>query len=143
MYTYLANDPWVGQGRGKLLETLLRKWHIDPSGIVNQPPPPSPQQPNTSFSFKGEDVVAAQAPIVVELLTQLGFKISPTAVAQSQQMLATANQMAADAEAAEQAPDTAHGGKLAPMESLDKHQGDSGLGMQGLGGVATGGAGGQ
>lgn len=135
LYTYLANDPFIGAGRGKLLEKLLRKFHIDPTGVVNQPPPPSPQLPSTSFAFKGTDLVEPQAPITVEMLQQLGFKISPAAVMQSQQFLATQQQLAAEAEAAQQAPNTTHGGKVAPMESLDKHQSQGGLGMQGVGGV--------
>jgi hypothetical protein len=144
-YTYVANDPFV-RDRGKLLERLFRKFHIDPTGIVGPPPPTTPAQPSTSFSFKGNDVVEPQAPIVVELLQQLGFKISPEAVAQSQGMLLQAQQLeaaaAAEAEAAKGKPNTAHGGKVAQMESLDKHNADAGMGMQGLGGVAVGGAGG-
>lgn len=138
LYTYLANDPWVGQGRGKLLERGLRKFHIDPTGIVNPPPPPSPQQPATSFAFKGDDVVSPQAPIVVELLQQLGFKISPQAVQQSQGLLLQQQQLDAAAAAEASAggtPDTAHGGKLPQMASLDKHAAQDGLGMQGVGGV--------
>lgn len=137
MYTYLANDPWIGQGRGKLLEKGLRKFHIDPTGIVNPPPPPSPQLPSTSFNFKGDDLVGPQAPIALELLQQLGFKISAAAIQLSQQMFATQEALAAAAEQEKQAQKggTTHGGKLAPMESLDKHQSEGGMGMQGIGGV--------
>ena len=143
LYTYLANDPYVQKGRGKLLERLLRKYHIDPTGIVAPPDPPKPAPPGLSFSFKGEDLVGPQAPIVVEIAMQLGLKISPAAIQQSQQILATQQQMAAEAEAAEQAAkgNTMHGGKMAPMESLDKHQADSGMGMQGMGGVSPTGGG--
>lgn len=143
MYTYFANDPWIGPGRGKLIEKLLRKWQIDPTGIVHQPPPPSPQLPSTSFSFKGEDLVAPQAPITVEMLQQLGFKITPQAVQLSQGLLLKQQEMEAaeqaEQEAKKQAPNTQHGGKVAPMESLDKHAADAGMGMQGIGGVTPAG----
>jgi len=143
LYTYLANDPYIAKGRSKLLERLLRKFHIDPAGIVSPPDPPKPAPPGLAFSFKGADLVGPQAPIVVEIATQLGLQISPAAIQQSQQMLATAQAMAAEAEAADQAQkgQTAHGGKLAPMESLDKHQSEGGMGMQGVGGVTPQGGG--
>lgn len=143
LYTYLANDPFVAKGRQKLLERVLRKFHIDPTGIVAPPDPPSPQPTPASLSFKGEDLVGPQAPIVLELLLQSGWKISPQAVQQSQQLLLQAQEMAAaeqaEQEAQKQAGSTEHGGKVAPMESLDKHQADSGMGMQGVGGIAQAG----
>jgi hypothetical protein len=40
LYSFLANDPFVQKGRQKLLEKLLRKHHIDPTGIVQPPDPP-------------------------------------------------------------------------------------------------------
>lgn len=145
LYTYLANDPYIGAGRAKLLERLLRKFHINPEGIVHQPPPPSPQLPSTSFAFTGADLVGPQAPIAVEMLKQLGFNITPEAVQLSQGKLLQQQQLeaAAAADAATGQPNTTHGGKLAPMESLDKHQSDGGLGMQGVGGVTPQGGSGQ
>jgi hypothetical protein len=41
LYSFLANDPFVQKGRQKLLEKLLRKHHIDPTGIVQPPDPAS------------------------------------------------------------------------------------------------------
>lgn len=139
LYTYLAQDPNVN--RPKLLEGLLRKFHLDPSQIMRQPPPPSPQLPSTSFAFTGDDLSSPAAPVVMELLQQLGFKISATAVQQMLGLVAQQAQMEADKAASETSSETPHGGKVAPMESLDKHQSDRGLGMQGIGGVATGGGG--
>jgi hypothetical protein len=140
LYSFLANDPFVN--RGELLAQLLRKFHLDPAKIVQQPPPPQPDQSKTSLSFKGEDLIGPQAPIVIEILVQQGYKISPTAVMQSQQMLLDAQAMAA-AEAAEGEAakgDTKHGGKVAQQESLSKHAADKTGGMQGTGAAAALGA---
>ena len=94
--------------------------------------------------MKGEDFVGPQAPIIVEICTQLGITISPEAILQSQQMLLVAQQLQAAAEAEEQAAggsgDTKHGGKLAQQESLSKHASDQTGGMQGVGGTAAMGA---
>jgi hypothetical protein len=141
LYTYLANDPYIAKGRMKLLERLLRKFHIDPAGIVMPPDPPKPPPPSLGFAFKGEDLVGPQAPIVCEIAQQLGIKISPEAIKLSQQMLLQAQELAKAEEAEQEASkggDTAHGGKVAPMETLDKHAADAPMGMQGLGGVQTG-----
>jgi hypothetical protein len=125
-YSFIRQDPYVQKGIPKLLEKLFRKHHIDPSGIVVPPDPPKPEPPKASLAFKGEDLVAPQAPIVIEILTQLGIKISPQAVMQSQQLLLNAQQVAA-AEAAEaeaQPGATKHGGKQPQSESLSKHHAD-------------------
>jgi len=138
LYSFLANDPLIQNGRQKLLEKLLRKHHIDPTGIVSPPNPPKPEPPKLALSFKGEDLVGPQAPIVLEILQQQGIQISPAAVQQSQGMLLQAEQMAA-AQAQEQANkpggDTKHGGKLAQQESLSKHHADNTGAMQGIGGA--------
>jgi hypothetical protein len=138
-YSFVANDPFVQKGRAKLLEKGFRKHHIDPEGIISPPDPPKPEPPKASLSFKGEDLVAPQAPIVIEILMQLGLKISPEAVQQSQGMLLQAQQLAA-AQEQEAAADTKHGGKTAEAESLSKHHADESGGMQGLGGQAAMGA---
>lgn len=142
LYSFLANDPFIQKGRVKLLEKLLRKHHIDPTGLVQPPDPPKPEPPKLSFSFKGEDLVGPQAPIVLEIAQQLGIQVSPEAVMQSQQLLLTAQQEAAAAEAEAQAQDgdPRHGGKLAGQESLSKHHADQTGGMQGIGGQAALGA---
>jgi hypothetical protein len=141
LYSFLANDPYIQKGRPKLLEKLLRKFHIDPTGIVAPPDPPHSAPAACSLSFKGEDLVAPQAPIVVELLQQLGFQISPQAVAQSQAMLQQNELLMAQAAAAKgaagAAPNTAHGGKLPQQESLSKHAAEETGGMQGIGGAPS------
>jgi len=140
LYSFLANDPFVN--RQVLLEKLLRKFHRAPATIVRQPDPPKPEPPKLSFSFKGEDLVAAQAPIVLEIAAQLGIKISPEMVTLSQQMFLQAEQMA-QAEAAEQEAQKGsekHGGKVAQQESLSKHASDLTGGMQNTGAPAALGA---
>lgn len=142
LYSFLANDPYVAKGRAKLLEKLLRKFHIDPAGIVSPPDPPKPEPPKLALSFKGEDLIGPQAPIVLEILAQQGIQVSPGAVALSQGMLLQAQQLAA-AEAAEQEAqggDTKHGGKVAQQESLSKHAADQTGGMQNTGMPAAMGA---
>ena len=144
LYSFLANDPYIQKGRPKLLEKLLRKYHIDPTGIVIPPDPPKPEPPKASLAFKGEDLVAPQAPIVIEILQQLGIQVSPQAVAMSQAMLQQSEMLAAQAAAAEGGQpgegDTKHGGKLPAQESLSKHAADQTGGMQGVGGTAAMGA---
>jgi hypothetical protein len=141
-YTFIANDPYCQKARPKVLEKLFRGQHIDPTGLIVAPDPPKPEPPKFSFSFKGEDLVGPQAPIVLEIMKLGGIEITPGAVQQSQGMLLQAEQMAA-AQASEQAAlkgDTKHGGKLAQQESLSKHHADQTGGMQGLGGQAAMGA---
>jgi hypothetical protein len=142
LYSFLANDPYIQAGRPKLLEKLLRKFHIDPVGIVAPPPPPKPQPPSLAFSFKGEDLVGPQAPIVLGIAQQLGLQIDPSWVTLSQAALQQDQQLAllAHAKDADSAGDGRHGGKLAPQESLSKHAADVTGGMQGTGAPAALGA---
>lgn len=143
LYSFLANDPYIQKGRGKLLEKLLRKFHIDPTGLIAPPDPAKPEPPKLSFSFKGDDLVGPQAPIVLEIATQLGLQIKPETVQLSQALLQQSQQLAMAAGAADEtAPqgDTKHGGKLAGQESLSKHHAEQTGGMQGVGGTAAMGA---
>jgi hypothetical protein len=143
LYTFLYNDQRVN--KEELLRSLLRKHHLDPTKLIVPPPTPQPDGSKASVSFKGEDLVAPQAPIVVEMLMQAGWKISPEAVAQSQQRLLVAEQMAAAAaaEAEGAGGEAEHGGKVAQKEGLSKHAVDLTGGMQNTGApAAMGGAGG-
>jgi hypothetical protein len=147
LYSFLANDPYVQKGRAKLLEKLMRKHHLDPTGIVSPPDPGKPEPPKLSISIKMEDFVLPQAPITVEIATQLGLTISPQAVMQSQALMKQSQDLMAQAEAAKAAEkdakgDTKHGGKLPQQESLSKHASDVTGGMQGTGAPAAMGAGG-
>jgi hypothetical protein len=143
LYSFLANDPFIQKGRAKLLEKLLRKYHIDPTGIVAPPDPGKPEPPKLALSFKGEDLIGPQAPIVIEILQQQGITISPQNVQLSQAMLLQSQAMAAQAATEENAGaegKTEHGGKMAQQESLSKHQSEISGGMQGVGGQAAMGA---
>lgn len=140
LYSFLAQDPYIAQGRAKLLEKLLRKYHIDPMGIVAPPPPSKPEPPKLSMTFKAEDLVAPQGPIVLEILAQQGITVKPetvtTAMALQQQSVELAAQADATKAAAKAAPNTTHGGMLAPQESLSKHSSDISGNMQGTGAPA-------
>ena len=140
LYSYLANDPFIAKGRQKLLEKLLRKFHIDPAGIVSPPDPPKPEPPKLALSFKGEDLVGPQAPIVIEILKQQGITVSDAAIQVSQQALANQQQLEAAAAAEQAAGETTHGGKMPQQGSLDKHAAEQTGGMQGIGGQAAMGA---
>jgi len=135
LYSFLANDPYVSKGRAKLLEKLLRKFHIDPSGIVSAPDPPRPEPPKLNLSFSGVDLVSPQGPIVLEILKQLGVTVDPatvtTAMALQQQSLVLA--AAAEGDGPPPAGETRHGGRLAPQESLSKHASEQTGAMQGTG----------
>lgn len=136
-YQFVVNDPYVQKGRAKLLERLFRKYHLDPTGIVVAPDPPRPQPAPATLAFKGEDFVAPQAPIVVELVNQSGWQISPQAVQQSQGLLLQAAQLAAADAAAQVRPagDTRHGGAQPRAEGLSKHHAEQTGALPGLGGA--------
>jgi hypothetical protein len=106
---------------------------------VSPPNPPKPQPPSLALSFKGEDLVGPQAPIVIEILQQQGIQVSPQAIQLSQGMLLQAEQLAAAQaqEQAQQAGDTKHPGKQAPSENLSKHHSDQSGAMQGIGGAPS------
>ena len=46
-----------------------------PQPKVEAKPPPKPEPAKVALSFKGEDLVGPQAPIVLEILQQQGLKI--------------------------------------------------------------------
>jgi hypothetical protein len=147
LYSFIANDPFVQKGRQKLIEKLLRKHHIDPTGIVFPPDAPKPEPPKLSISIKMEDFVLPQGPITCEIAAQLGLVISPEAITLSQGLLLKQQEMAAaEAKAAEAEKgkdgDTTHPGKTASAEPLSKHHADQTGGMQNTGAPAALGAGG-
>ncbi len=146
-YTFFAADPFIN--RLELLKALIPRLNY-PSTVINaQPPEKSPEPTKPGLSLRGEDLnpLMPQFPILVEVLGQCGIKISPQAIAQAQS--AAMNQLllqqatAAEASAQDGAgPETKHGGKVAQMEGLSKHQVDQTGGMQGTGAPAPMGAGG-
>ncbi len=142
-YTFLANDPQIN--RGELLKDLVVYLGYRPTVINEQPPEASPEPTKPGLSIKGEDLnpLAPQFPILIEVLGQVGIKISPEAIAAAQDAAKTQllmGQAMAGAAPQEGRPDTTHGGKLAQMESLSKHQVEDTGGMQGTGQPAAMGA---
>jgi hypothetical protein len=135
-YSFVANDPFVQKGRAKLLEKVFRKHHIDPTGIVLPPDPPSPHEPAISLAIQSPSLspLAPEYGNVMQVLTQLGFKnlSQPSVDPQTAMAIQAANKSMSKAP-----PLTEHGGKLPPVESLDKHHADLTGGMQGLGGSAA------
>jgi hypothetical protein len=99
-----------------MLQRLAAKRGLDPARAVVQPPPKTPEPPKGSFTIKMEDFVLPQGPITVEIATQLGLKISPEAILQSQQLLLQSQQIAAAEQAEKDAqkgnPETEHGGAM-------------------------------
>jgi hypothetical protein len=130
LLTYAANDPTIN--RREMWKKLLLLYHYDPSKILvpeQQMPKPKPEPPSISMSIKGEDLspLSPQFAIVIDLLGQNGITINPQALANAQ----TAAALVPPQPPANGQP--AHGGKLAPMESLDKHQAQKTFGMQSTG----------
>lgn len=145
-YTYWANDPFIN--RAELLKQTLPYLGYGPKVLNPQPPEKSPEPTKPGLSLKGEDLnpLNPQFPILVEVLGQCGIKISPQAIQQAQeaamnQVLMQQRAAMADAQSGA-GPDPSHGGKVAQMESLDKHQVDQTGGMQGTGQPAPMGTGG-
>ena len=146
-YTFFANDPYIN--RPELLKALLPRLNY-PQKVMNpQPPEKGPEPTKPGLSLKGEDLnpLMPQFPILVEVLAQVGIKISQQAIQQAQaaamnQMLMEQMTAQATATDGEVQPDTEHGGKAAQMEGLDKHQVEQTGGMQGTGQPAPMGAGG-
>lgn len=142
-FAFVANDPWVQKGRGKLLEKGFRKHHIDPTGIVMPPDPPQPEQPKISLAIKAEDLnpYLPQYANIYQILSQNGTKnLVPPPVDPATAMMMQQQAQAAAAAAKANKPETEHGGKVAEVESLSKHATDATGGMQGLGGRAAMGA---
>jgi hypothetical protein len=151
LFTYLANDPTVN--RRYFLEKVLQKFHIDSSRALltaEQMPKPKQEEPKVSLSFKGEDLspLSPQSPIVLDILMKSGMQIDPVALVRAQDLgqQAAARQVveaAASAVGEEKPGQPEHGGKVAQLESLDKHATDITGGMQNSGEMMPGMGGGQ
>lgn len=142
LYSYLANDPMAN--RAYLLNRLLTKFHIDPSKGTQPPPEAKPDPPKASLTFKGEDLspLMPQSPIVLDLLMKLGMEIDPNALTMAREIgvefaAREIVKQAANTAAKQSEPDaqTAHGGKVAPMPTLDKHLSEQTGAMQNTGEV--------
>ena len=115
-----------------MLQRLAAKRGMDPMKALQAPPPKTPDIPKTAFSVKGEDLIGPQAPLVLEMLQQLGFQFSAEAIAASQQALA----LMGASQPQGQNPETEHGGSMeggGEVSPINKHTADLTGGMQGIG----------
>lgn len=125
LYTFLAKDPSLN--RAYLNEKILRKFHLDPTKAILKPEQmPKPEAKPSDLAVSMKDLALLLDPTVlafVEANPQWGIKI-PEVV--KMQMIAMAQQP-------QQAGLPPHGGKVAPVESLDKHQAEKTGAMNGSG----------
>lgn len=136
-YQFFANDPFIV--RQELLKHLLPKLHYPMTVLNTQPPEKGPEPTKPGLSLKGEDLnpLNPQFPILVEVLGQVGIKISPQAIQQAQE--AAMNQVLMQQVAAKAnpqmggQPDTQHGGKVPAAEGLSKHHADETGNLPGAG----------
>jgi hypothetical protein len=142
-YTYWANDPFIN--RSELARETLKYLGYSAKVYQPQPPPKGPEPTKPGFSFKGDDLnpLNPQFPIVMAILQQSGVTVPPEVIQQAQagaQNALLAQQVAGAQAGGPEGNNTAHGGKIAPMEGLDKHAAEQSGGTQGIGQTATGGS---
>ena len=77
LYQFTAKDPNVR--RVELLRHLFEKAGLDPTTLVVDELPEQKPDPNIGFTFKGDDLIGPQAPIVLEILAQGGIQVSQPA----------------------------------------------------------------
>ncbi len=75
---FAAKSPFVNQQA--MWKDFCVKFGKDPNEWLVQPQPPKPEPPKIALSFSGEDLAAAQSPMVVEILAQQGITVSPQSV---------------------------------------------------------------
>jgi hypothetical protein len=130
LYEFAAKDPMVN--RAPILQRMMELRGLDPGQVLAPEPPEKKPEPSVGFSFKGEDLnpLMPQYPHTIEVLQQVGFDVSPAAVAdaqagaknQAEMQLLMAEQEAANAEAGPgQKKPAAHGGLAAKASPLSKH----------------------
>jgi hypothetical protein len=74
----MANAP--ESNRQELMREGALLFGLDPSRVLQTPPPRQPGQAKTSVAFVGADLVGPQAGLVVEMLQQDGYSFSPQAL---------------------------------------------------------------
>lgn len=140
-YTFFANDPFCNR-QAFLQKVVAPRLGFPAEVFMNQPPEKGPEPTKPGLSLKGDDLnpLNPQFPILVEVLAQVGIKISPEAIRKAQE--ASYNQLLMGQVSAVEAtatsgqpgePNTQHGGMVGQMESLSKHQNALTGGMQGTG----------
>lgn len=78
LYQFTAKDPNVV--RIELLKELFAAAGKDPSKLVVEQLPEKHPEPTIGFTFKGEDLIGPQAPLVREILAQGGIQLSQPAI---------------------------------------------------------------
>lgn len=121
LYNLTANDPNIN--RVELGRKLTTSYGLDPSRVMQQPPPQTPEPPKLTLSIKMDDFVLPQGPVTAEIAAQMGLKISPQAIQMAMAMFQQAQQLAAmaSAEDPEGNKDTPHGGPAEGLEPVSKH----------------------
>lgn len=79
VFQFLAASPFINQQ--ELTAWYLRQQDLEPAKLVAPPKQPEPEKPKITFSFKGEDLIGPQAPLVIEILKQSGLEIPQGTVA--------------------------------------------------------------
>ena len=123
VYNFMANDP--NANRIELLKNLSIKAGLDPTKVVVEQLPEKKPEPNVGFTFKGEDFIGPQAPIVLEIIQQGGIQISPAAIQASSEDVAMqmlTGLRGGDGKVVKQ-PDE-HGGPAQKVRPLSKQQGE-------------------
>ncbi len=125
-YNLLAKNPFFNQ------QYLSRQWCMkmgwDPAEALVQPEPPKPEPPKLSLTFKGEDFIGPQGPIVLDLLAKMGVPIDAQAVRQSlvlQQLAQVQQALQGGSDGARGPTGGTHGGAADTADRLDQHQLDA------------------
>lgn len=133
LFTFLANDPSIR--REYFVEQLLLRYHVDPAKAVKpaaEIPKPEPKPIVPGLSFKGEDFMNPAIVAMIQANPQWGVHVPPE-VAKLALIAAAQPAMTVTGQAD-------HPGKVAPVESLDKHATDLTGGMSKTGALISGAA---
>lgn len=126
-YAFFAKDPMID--RMKLLKHLLPRLHYPFDVLVQQQPEQKPEPPKLTLSIGAADLdpMSASYGNVYQVLTQMGMKnlAEPSVDPVQAHMMQAANEATVAM--------AKHPGKVAPAESLSKHQTDLTGGMENTG----------
>lgn len=117
-YNFAAKSP--NTNLVELDKQLALKFNQDPARIIKAPEPPPPEKPKINFSFKGDDLLGPQAPVVLSILEQSGVHIDPTAI-QNMLLGQQAQSLMNPAPVPGKGANQPHGGAAPKAEPLDKH----------------------
>jgi hypothetical protein len=118
-YNLTAQDPY--NVRIESLKKLQTLFGIDPVRGTQVPPEPGPPPPTVGFTFRGEDLVGPQAPIVIEIMEKSGIEISDESVNMAEGLLGLQETVQGNQEQAQ----LEHGGSAEKLPPISKHQEDN------------------